>query len=204
MSKIRTLDDLDPRIHFLHNRSYLLPNRVRILGTTLWTHIPSESASRIGQSLADYRLISIATEKKVGDNTVKTQRLITVDDTNEWHAQQHGWLLEEIQKARDNHEHAVIITHHAPSRRVPGVINIARAAVEDAFMNNHEADCVDPVRLWVYGHTHRSADLTVNSTRIVSNQYGYTGDHHGFRPNMKIILYDDGSVTVTADVLSTL
>lgn len=204
LQQLRALDDLDPRIHFLHNRSYLLPNCVRILGTTLWTHIPSENASRIGQLLADYRLISVATEEKVGDNIIRTQRLITVDDTNKWHAQQHAWLLQEIQKARENHEHVVIITHHAPSRRVPGVINIARAAAEDAFMNDHETDCVDPVRLWMYGHTHRSADLMVNTTRIVSNQYGYTGDHHGFRPNMKIILYDDGSVTVTDAVLELL
>jgi hypothetical protein len=39
------------------------------------------------------------------------------------------------------------------------------AGVEDAFINDHD---VDPVRLWVYGHTHQSDHLIVNSTRVVS------------------------------------
>ena len=67
----------------------------------------------------------------------------------------------------------------------------------DAFVNDHDTDCVDPVRLWVYGHTHRSTDLLVNSTKVVSNQLGYFGEKCGFRLNMKITLYDDGTVTVT-------
>ncbi len=37
-------------------------------------------------------------------------RPITVDDTNKWHAQQHAWLLKEIERARKNREHVVVIT----------------------------------------------------------------------------------------------
>jgi hypothetical protein len=123
-------------------------------------------------------------------------RSITVDDTNKWHAQQHDWLLKEIDKARKNHEHVVVITHHAPSRRVTCSIEAKEAGVEDAFINDHDVDCVDPVRLWVYGHTHQSNDLIINSTRIVSNQFGHGHHNSGFRPNMRITLYDDGTVTV--------
>ena len=202
LQQLRELDNLDPHIHFLQNKSYLLPNSVRILGTTLWSHIPHETASKIGQCYADYDFISTVIEKEVGDNKMKTQRQITVDDTNEWHAQQHGWLLQEIQKARENREHVVIITHHAPSRHETCSKPDEEDGVEDAYINDHDADCVDPVRLWVYGHTHRSTDLIVNSTRIVSNQLGYAGQNCGFRPNMRITLFDDGTVTVT-DVISS-
>jgi hypothetical protein len=54
----------------------------------------------------------------------------------------------------------------------------------------------------VYGHTHRSTDLVVNSTRVVSNQVGYAHENCGFRPNMRITLYDDGTITVTDAVSS--
>ncbi|CAF4616428.1 unnamed protein product, partial [Rotaria socialis] len=57
--------------------------------------------------------------------------------------------------------------------------------------------CADPVRLWVHGHTHRSTDMMVNSTRLASNQFGYMSENCGFQPNMKIPLYDDGTVNVT-------
>lgn len=196
LEQLQEFDNLDARIHFLQNKSYLLPNNVRILGTTLWSHVPSQTALEIGRSLNDYYCISTMIEKIEDDTEIKTRR-ITVDDTNKWHAQQHAWILEEIKKARKNREHIVIITHHAPTRQNTCSEEDEEAGIEDAFINDHDADCMDPVRLWVYGHTHRSTDLIVNATRIVSNQHGYSGEKCGFRPNMKISLYDDGAVTVT-------
>jgi len=197
LQQLRQLNHLNSRIHFLQNDSYLLPNNVRMLGTTLWSHVPPQTASLIDRCLSDYSYIRTIVDKKVAeDNKIET-RQITVDDTNEWHAQQHAWLLEEIKKARRNHEHVVIITHHAPSRRDTCSEEDEEAGVADAYINDHDADCVDPVRLWVYGHTHRSTDLMVNSTKVVSNQLGYSYENCGFRPNMKITLYDNGSITVT-------
>lgn len=197
LAQLRELDNLHPHIHFLQSKSYLLPNSVRILGTTLWTHVPPHTYLHVGQNLKDYRVISTVVENHDGDRKFKTQRLITVEDTNGWHTREHAWLLEEIHKARENQEHVIIITHHAPSRYDTCSAEDEAAGMEDAYINDHDADCVDPVRLWVYGHTHRSTDIMVNSTRIVSNQYGYTGENCGFQPNMRITLYDDGTVTVT-------
>ncbi|CAF2973398.1 unnamed protein product [Rotaria socialis] len=171
---------------------------VRILGTTLWTHVTRESASRIGRCLNDYSLISIRVETKDGKSTRK--RRITVDDTNEWHTQQLVWLREEIEKARNNGEHVVIITHHAPCRHDTCSTEDEESDLMDAFVNDHDTDCVDPVRLWVYGHTHWSTDLIMNSTRIVSNQCGYAHENCGFRPNMKITLYDDRPIDVIDSV----
>ncbi|CAF3466695.1 unnamed protein product [Rotaria socialis] len=137
-------------------------------------------------------------ETKDGKSTRK--RRITVDDTNEWHAQQLAWLREEIEKARNNGEHVVIITHHAPCRHDTCSTEDEESDLMDAFVNDHDTDCVDPVRLWVYGHTHWSTDLIMNSTRIVSNQCGYAHENCGFRPNMKITLYDDRPIDVIDSV----
>ncbi|CAF1024170.1 unnamed protein product [Rotaria magnacalcarata] len=198
LQQLPELDKLNSRIHFLHNKSYRLRNSVRILGTTLWTYVPRESASKIGRCLNDYSLISIRVEKKDGKSTRK--RRITVEDTNEWHAQQLAWLREKMEKARNNGEHVVIITHHAPCRHHTCSIEDEESGLMDAFVNDHDTDCVDPVRLWVYGHTHRSTDLTVSSTRIVSNQRGYVHENCRFRPNMKITLYDDRTIDVIDSV----
>jgi hypothetical protein len=42
---------------------------------------------------------------------------------------------------------------------------------------------IDRVALWIFGHTHRAADVDVRGTRIVSNPCGYPGqDIAGFDP----------------------
>ena len=169
---------------------------MRILGTTLWSHVYPENTSRISQGHIDYRIISVEEEQKISGNKIRLQHPITIDDTNEWHAQQHAWLLQEIRKARANGEHVVIITHHAPIRQTICSKEYAESGLADAYFNDHEADCVALVCLWMHGHTHQPSYVIVNSTRVISNQLGYLGENCGFRPNMKITLYDDGSVIV--------
>ncbi|UJR17011.1 hypothetical protein I4U23_003909 [Adineta vaga] len=200
LRQLRALNNLNSRIHFLQNETYLLPNKVRILGTTLWSHVSELTGLKTSRCVNDYRHITVVDETEVSVNNRIVVRRITVNDTNTWHAEQHSWLVEEIEKARENQEHVIIITHHAPSRRDTCSEEDAEAGVEDAFINDHDEDCKDPVRLWIYGHTHRSTDLMINSTRVVSNQLGYKHEKCGFRPNLTMTLYDDGTVTVTDHV----
>lgn len=185
LKQLQQLDNLHPHIHFLHNKSYLLPNKVRILGTTFWQYVPPEKADRHSQRLNDYRYISTI----VNDEGENTERVITVDDTNKWHEQQHTWLVQQIKEARENGEHVIIITHHPPS------INDIRS-LEYKIKKHRQADSENPVRLWIYGHTHKSNDNQRNSIRLLSNQRGYPGEHCGFNPNMKINLYDDGNIII--------
>ncbi|CAF2031642.1 unnamed protein product [Rotaria magnacalcarata] len=86
LQQLQALDNLNLRMYFLHNKSCFLPNNVRILGTTLWSHVPWESASRISRSPNDYYAISMMKEETSGDSKRKTRRRLTIDDTNEWHA----------------------------------------------------------------------------------------------------------------------
>jgi predicted phosphohydrolase len=188
LEQLRQLDNLHPHIHFLQNKTYLLPNKLRILGTTFWTYVPPKQADAYSQRLNDYHYISTI----VDNEGEKSQRVITVDDTNKWHDQQHTWLAQEIKKAQRNGEHVIIITHHPPSRHDIRLLEYKISA----FTSYHLADCENPVRLWIYGHTHKSNDYKINSIRLISNQRGYPGENCGFRPNMKINLYDDGNITI--------
>ncbi|CAM4939260.1 unnamed protein product [Rotaria socialis] len=69
LQQLQALDNINPRIYFLHNKSCLVLNNVRILGTTLWSHVPWESASRINRSINDYPSRQTFSNARV--NTVK-------------------------------------------------------------------------------------------------------------------------------------
>ena len=44
----------------------------------------------------------------------------------------------------------------------------------------------DRAQLWIYGHTHRAADVDVNGTRVLSNPRGY--------PEQPVAKFDPGLV----------
>lgn len=190
LQQLEELNNLHPHIHFLQSSSFLLPHKVRILGTTLWSNIPSEKKQLISESLIDYRCIFIEENNKI--------RSITVDDTNEWHSNEYQWLIKQMNESREKDEHVIIITHHCPSRVNTCLKEDEDAGLEHAYVNDLHHLFQHPVRLWCYGHTHRSTNFILNSTRIISNQLGTQGESCGFKPNMKITLWSDGSSQVNS------
>jgi len=67
----------------------------------------------------------------------------------------------------------VVITHHAPVIRIR-----PRAAVLRALAGAFASDLsglmgAERVAVWIFGHTHRVADVEVHGTRVVSNPRGY-------------------------------
>ena len=67
----------------------------------------------------------------------------------------------------------VVVTHHAPVIRTRPREPVLRA-VAGAFASD-ATDLMgsDRVALWIFGHTHRVADLVVRGTRVISNPRGY-------------------------------
>jgi hypothetical protein len=67
----------------------------------------------------------------------------------------------------------VVITHHAPLVQVrpaqPYLRAIAGAFTTDltALMGGER------IALWLFGHTHRRADVDIGGTRVLSNPRGY-------------------------------
>jgi hypothetical protein len=64
---------------------------IRILGTTLWSHVPDDLKDAISHYLNDYRLIQL--------NENNMLRRITPNDTNRWFEDEKQWLKQEIHKA---------------------------------------------------------------------------------------------------------
>lgn len=157
---------------------------VRFLGCTLWSDFAfagagqrERSMSLCGRLVNDYGRVRFSRE----------DRALRPPDTLAVHEASRRWLAERLDEPFDGP--TVVITHHQPLIRsrpaVPLLQAIAGAFASDvtALMGG------DRVALWIYGHTHRQADLDVRGTRVLSNPRGYPHEPvAGFAPALVVEL----------------
>ena len=155
-------------VHVLDQSSVEIDG-VRFHGLTLWTdyrlYPDAEAAKSLcANSVADYFHIYVDD----GD----LERPLTPEDTAEFHQGSIHWLQDSLatSKSRLN----VVISHHAPSARSIANLDDPRSA---AYASNLEGliERYAP-ELWLHGHTHRSLDYDIGSTRIVCNARGHSYD----------------------------
>jgi predicted phosphodiesterase len=166
-----------PNVHFLHHDSpavYLPEENVAVLGTTLWTHVPSDTKAYARSSMNDYTFIPVREE----DGTLTP---LDPETTNILHAKERQTLLEQIEYWGAKRAQVCVITHHMPSFRfisprfVDHPLNVCFASSCEDHMRPH-------VRAWIYGHTHNASTAVVGNTVCVVNARGYPGEKvPGFR-----------------------
>jgi Icc-related predicted phosphoesterase len=86
-----------------------------------------------------------------------------------------SWLAKELDKPFDGK--TVVLTHHAP---VPEVIGNKHEGHLSAAYSNSWHRLLDKADLWIFGHTHRSIDVTFGRCRVVSNPRGYPNEKTDF------------------------
>jgi predicted phosphodiesterase len=176
--KLRTLG-APSRVHVL-DREKVEIDGVRFYGATLWTDFgllgdPVGGMAAARGVVVDYRRIRVS----------PGYRKLRPQDTASIHAATRRWLAEEI--ARGGTPGAVIVSHHAPSKR-----SIAPQFLTDPVSASYASHLDDLVErsgaaLWVHGHTHNCVDYAIGSTRVVSNQRGYVDELvSGFRPRLVV------------------
>jgi predicted phosphodiesterase len=149
-------------------RDEVILDGVRFLGCTLWSDFEFDGP--------DHRALSMRVcERAVSDYHVihngDADRVLRAEDTRALHLSSRQWLAERLAVRHDGP--TVVVTHHAPYivwRPPQEVLRlIAGAFVSDL------SELIDGERaaLWIYGHTHRWADLNVAGTRVLSNPRGY-------------------------------
>ncbi len=139
---------------------------VRVLGCTLWSE-PAPGADRL---LNDFRLI----------------RGMTFAAYRDTHRRHVAWLEQECARAAADGKRVVVFTHHAPivSGLVPqvaqgktlteaGCLGTDLLSAPGTRFHNSKV-----IRYWAFGHTHVSLRMQVGSCVVLSNQYGYPGDHN--------------------------
>ncbi len=99
------------------------------------------------------------------------RRLLTARDTRMLHISSRRWLRVRLAQPHDGP--TVIVTHHAPLIRTRPPLPVQRALAGAFASDVTDLMGADRVALWIFGHTHRVADLELRGTRIVSNPSGY-------------------------------
>ena len=173
----RTCASLDTPVTLLRagNWGFDMPEtHTRVLGATLWTHIPPEFFSRAPSILNDFKFI------KTG-----THRTLEAEDMNRMHETDKNWIARAVHEAGRDGKRAVVVTHHAPS--------IALSAMNDNKAKNgmgvfYYGDDMNGVlgmpniSAWLYGHTHESWVLRLRGIDypFVTNALGYPHESTGF------------------------
>jgi Icc-related predicted phosphoesterase len=161
------------------------------LGATLWTDFailgnPESGMREAGSTMNDYRKI----------RHMNHERRLRPIDTLVRHRASRSFLERELSEPRDGS--CVVITHHAPCPHGlapnpwgPG----HHDPIAPAYASDLTEMMIGPSapKLWIFGHTHISADTTIGRTRVVSNSKGYgpgfgalSWDNRAFDPSLVV------------------
>lgn len=113
-----------------------------------------------------------------------------IKDLSEWISKQNDksidFLMSELRSKQPSKD--IVISHHLPSEK----------SIDEKFANDptncfYLCDVEDlivdrqPI-LWVHGHSHKSQNYKINSTRVVSNPLGYVGYEQNTGFNDRLII----------------
>ena len=149
----KTLQSLSfPNFHYLENKAVEIDGQ-RFVGATLWFN--QEEVERLRHNWRDW------------------SDFITIQDSYPWIYEQNKatveWFKNNIQVGD------VVVSHHLPSYQC--VAPQFKGSQYNCFFANDLDDLITrkKPKYWFFGHTHSSVDLTIGSTRLVANPYGYHG-----------------------------
>lgn len=172
----------EPQAMLLENDEAVVDG-VRFLGCTLWSDFDFDGPEHRDRSMEvcerlvnDFHHITFAPQG----------RTLRARDTRMLHVASRRWLESRLAAPHDGP--TVVITHHQPLVRMWPTSDLYRA-LGGAFATDLTGLMGDRVDLWIYGHTHRVADLNVRGTRVVSNPRGYPHQPvDGFDPALVVEL----------------
>jgi hypothetical protein len=180
--EIRKITDQHANVHFL-DCNVLEVQGVKIIGCTLWTHVPLACQSAVGSSINDYRLIYCR-------DMLGIPRPFTVAETNELHRVEHEFILREIESSRETGKCTVVLTHHAPLMKGTSDPKFFGTPTSHAFSTDMADLMGSPVVAWLHGHTHfNSPGTRMKGTLVTANQKGYIGESVGLAFRMEAFLH---------------
>ena len=151
-------------LFYLQNRSYNL-DKIRIIGTTLWSHIPVSAQHEIDTRVKDYRNIHLPVNLRHVDWSCIQPR-----NTNSWHKTAVDFIKQELKDAAQDQK-CIVLTHHAPLTRGTCAPRYENDSIQSAFSTPLDNLFKEYVTLhqWAFGHTHWACDFKFHQTRLISN-----------------------------------
>lgn len=162
---------------FLVNNTSVLYKNVKLIFSTLWSHISAGHQWQIERSMNDFHLIKY-----------KGYRF-SAEQYNQLHTESLAFIQNELNTNKE--EHTAVFTHHCPTflnypEQYKGdVLNEAFAVELHDLIEASEIAC------WVYGHHHtNTSEFTIGNTKLITNQLGYLqrNEHRLFETNKCIKL----------------
>jgi hypothetical protein len=170
-------------VHVLENDELILEG-VRFLGCSLWSDFEFDGAERRERSMSlCERLVSDYGQIRFSP----ADRPLEAADTLAAHLYSREWLRDRLAEPWEGE--TVVVSHHAPLIRAKPEQPLLRA-IAGAFASDvTELMGGERTGLWIFGHTHRVADLDVAGTRVLSNPRGYPHQPvDGFDPDLVVDL----------------
>ena len=127
--------------------------KVVVLGTTLWSHIP----------------INRTCDVRIAINEFQCIKDWTIEKRNKIHKISKAWLKEQI--AHYSNYKIIVVTHHAPLRRITSA-PVYRNKPSNCAFSSDCSEIMEGVDLWIFGHTHYCTTFKLNRTVITSNPFG--------------------------------
>ena len=176
--KAKELSEQYERIHYLQNDSVVI-NGTRFVVSTLWSDFDKANPLAmytVGEGLNDYKYIRYN----------KGQMRFTPQKALSLHRKSKEYIFKTIEESG---EPCVVVTHHCPySIEHDKISNLWSGFQSDLGQEFYDLSKT-PI-LWCSGHTHSSADRTVEYSagpiRFVSNQLGYPNEDTGYDSNLII------------------
>ncbi len=145
---------------FLLNNSVVEHDGVRLVFSTMWSHVSPFRAWLVQQGMADFQVI------KDGGHP------FTVNRFNEFHANSLRFLKETL--SQGSNAGTIVVTHHVPTlEQYPS--KYKQSPLNEAFVSNQDRLIAESgADYWIYGHHHQYVPaFEVGRTRLVTNQLGY-------------------------------
>jgi hypothetical protein len=170
----RAAVDAVPNAVWLDDDMAELPCGLRVIGSTLWSHVPDGEMENYARMLARDGQQGVD-DIRLGD------RFLTLQDTNELHRQARSFLAEQLRSlSQAERNTTVVCTHFWPTLR-PWPDPADRHAPEWYYMIGSDLDALIAEcgpRLWLCGHAHTSHQVTIGTTQISSNPRAGDGPEH--------------------------
>lgn len=140
---------------YLDRTIVTINNKIRVVGTTLWSYIPVEMESVMSHYLRDNRKIPGWSPQQARTHYISNYQ----------------WLQDILTTVASST--TIVVTHHAP---------LTDGTSHPKYHNDprncgYSSDCselLDMVDYWIFGHTHYSTNIRKRRCQVISNQKGRT------------------------------
>jgi len=159
--------ELRHNVHYYNNKVVKIDD-VNFICSTLWSNIPQSDAFAVVRGVACFENIQHGRNK------------INVEKWNNLHGEAKNFIVNAVADLQD--EKKVVVTHHVPTKLCVATEH-KNSSINTAFATElYEIIKYSKIDYWIYGHSHRSIDVEINGTNVVSNQFGYFswGEHLNF------------------------